>query len=127
MNLQQYQNDASRTCPSLGTEVLGGRELKTTDNIHMVLGMQTETAELSDVFKKHLAYNKPIDWVNAKEEIGDLMWYISNFCRINNINLEEIMQTNIEKLKIRFPDKFSQENAINRNLEKERVELEKNI
>ena len=115
MKLEEYIVEASRTCPSLGTEVLGGRDLKTIDNIHMVLGMQTEVAELSDVFKKHLAYNKPIDWVNVEEEVADAMWYIVNFCRINNI----------DKLRKRFPDKFTEEAAINRDTTAERAELEK--
>jgi NTP pyrophosphatase (non-canonical NTP hydrolase) len=125
MKTEEYFNEASRTCPSLGTEVLGGRDINTIDNIHMVLGMQTEVAELSDVFKKHLAYNKPIDWVNVEEEVADAMWYIANFCRINNINFEKILQNNIDKLRKRFPDKFSEEQAINRNVDVERIELEK--
>ena len=82
-------------------------------------------AEISDVFKKKLAYNKDIDWVNVKEEIGDLMWYISNFCNLNNWDLREILNTNIQKLKIRFPEKFEENQAINRNLEQERKTLEK--
>ena len=125
MKTEEYFKEASRTCPSLGTEVLGGRDINTIDNIHMVLGMQTEVAELSDVFKKHLAYNKPIDWVNVEEEVADAMWYIANFCRINNINFEKILQNNIDKLRKRFPDKFSEEQAINRNVDVERIELEK--
>lgn len=125
MKTEEYFKEAARTCPSLGTEVLGGRNINTIDNIHMVLGMQTEVAELSDVFKKHLAYNKPIDWVNVEEEIADAMWYIANFCRINNINFEKILQNNIDKLRRRFPDKFSEEQAINRDVNAERIELEK--
>ena len=62
---------------------------------------------------------------NIKEEIGDLMWYIMNLCTFNNFDLEEILQTNIDKLRIRFPEKFTEENALNRNLEQERKTLEK--
>jgi pyruvate,water dikinase len=42
------------------------------------------------------------------------------FCDINNINIENILDTNIEKLKARYGEKFTSERAINRNLEKER-------
>jgi NTP pyrophosphatase (non-canonical NTP hydrolase) len=117
MNYKEYQKEAARTCANLKSE--------TENNLHMMLGMQTETAELSDVFKKNLAYGKPIDWVNVKEEIGDLMWYIANFCTMNVIDLEQIMQTNIDKLRARFPEKFTQENALSRDLETERKILEK--
>lgn len=117
MKYQEYQKEAARTCAKLAND--------SDNNIHMILGMQTEVAELADVFKKNLAYGKPIDWVNAKEEIGDLMWYVANFCNLNDIDLEQVMETNINKLRARFPGKFTQENALNRDLETERKILEK--
>lgn len=116
MEIKEYQNLSKRTLVSLNS--------KLEDNIHMILGMQTESAELSDVFKKNLAYGKEIDWVNIKEEIGDQMWYIANICNINNWNLEDILETNIKKLEARYPDKFNQDKAVNRNLEVEREILE---
>ena len=86
--------------------------------LHMVMGMTTEVGELVDVFKKNMAYGKPIDWVNVEEEIGDLMWYIVNFCTEYDIDLESVLDKNISKLQKRFPDKvFSSEHAINRNVE----------
>lgn len=116
MEYKEYQKEAQRTCAKLANN--------STDNIHMLLGMQTEIAELADVFKKKLAYGKPIDWVNVKEELGDLMFYIANFCTINGLDLEEIMETNINKLRARYPEKFTQENALKRDLENERKILE---
>jgi NTP pyrophosphatase (non-canonical NTP hydrolase) len=113
-----YQKDAARTTSHLSTELL--------DNIHFTMGMCTEASELLDVFKKNLAYNKQIDWINVSEEVGDLMWYIANFCKINGINFEECIKTNIKKLKIRYPDKFNSDNAIYRDLDKERITLENN-
>ena len=126
MNLQQYTEAAERTCPQLGYP----RRSEPTraspiDNAHMVLGMVTEVAELADVFKKDMAYGKAIDWINVGEEVADVMWYLVNFCRMNNIVLERELDKNIEKLKVRFPDKFSGEAAINRNVAAERIELEK--
>lgn len=40
-------------------------------------------------------------------------------------SMEKILQVNIDKLKVRFPDKFSNEKALNRDLEAERIVLEK--
>jgi NTP pyrophosphatase (non-canonical NTP hydrolase) len=115
MEIKEYQEESKRTLASLGS---------TMDNIHMCLGLQTESAELSDVFKKFIAYEKPIDWVNVKEELGDLMWYVSNMCNVNGWDLRDIMATNISKLQARYPEKFTNENAINRDLETERKILE---
>ena len=39
-------------------------------------------------------------------------------------NIEQALQNNIDKLRVRYPDKFSEELAINRNLEMERKELD---
>jgi NTP pyrophosphatase (non-canonical NTP hydrolase) len=118
MNILEYQEAAGRTCPKLT------KEYEHIDSLHMILGMTTEVSELADVFKKNLAYNKEIDWINVKEEIGDIFWYLINFCTINNIDVEKQLYVNIEKLIARFPEKFNSENAINRNLEKERQILE---
>ena len=120
MNLQEYQSAAARTCPTLNSLP----DLNSLDNLHMVLGMVTEVAELADVFKKNIAYGKAIDWVNVKEELGDCFWYLANFARINGIDIESELGINIDKLKSRYPDKFSEEAAINRDLVKERSILE---
>lgn len=116
MDLKQYADDAFKTVSETGTITL--------DNHHMLFGMVTEVAECVDAFKKDLAYNKPVDWINVQEEIGDLMWYISNFCTFNDFDLEKILDQNIAKLKARYPNQFESDKAINRDLEKERKILE---
>jgi len=117
MEIQEYQEKSSRTLSILDSNI--------SDNIHMSLGLTTESAEIADVFKKKLAYNKEIDWINIKEEIGDLMFYIANICNINGWDLRDVLDTNIAKLKVRYPDKYSDDKAINRDLLTERKELEK--
>ena len=117
MQIKEYCESAKLTLADL-------KDLE-MDNIHMVLGMLTETGELADVFKKNLAYHKNIDWINVQEEIGDTMWYIANFCNINGFSLEDILSNNIEKLRTRYPNKFTEYDANNRNLDAERSVLEK--
>lgn len=90
----------------------------------MVLGMVTEVGELADAYKRTLAYGKSLDLTNVKEEVGDLMWYVVNFCRMTGIDMEDALGINIDKLRVRFPEKFSQEHALNRDLDAERSVLE---
>lgn len=118
MTIKEYQQQTSRTNATLDNSYWHMTAL------HMLMGMMTEVGELTDQFKKNLAYGKDIDWVNVKEEIGDLMWYISEFANQHNFDLEEILATNIAKLQKRFPEKFTSEYAINRNLDAEREILE---
>jgi len=116
MNFEQYTKEAERTSAILENETL--------NNLHYLLGMITEIGELLDIWKRNIAYKKDIDWINVKEELGDILWYFSNFLRINNIDFEEILNININKLKSRYPEKFTEEKAINRDLESERKILE---
>lgn len=116
MNIQQYIEESKRTCPDLGSDF--------NNQLHMVIGITTEAGELLDAYKKNLAYGKEIDVVNVKEEIFDIMWYLINLCRMLDVDPEFGMQNNIDKLRARYPEKFTSENAINRDLNKERKILE---
>lgn len=187
-SIVEYQLLASRTCPNLPGEHENER--------HMNLGVITEIGEVLDIFKKNLAYNKPLDVVNLGEELADISWYIVNKCRFHEIPLDDnfdtvkaevkqlldtqmftqndlsinlkaealmhpllqaycgptnnifsapivqlailaniaewyeldffqLLTNNIDKLRIRYPEKFTEEAALNRDLDAERAELEK--
>ena len=92
--------------------------------LHSAMGISTEAGELLDMLKKHIFYGKPIDFPNAKEEIGDALWYSAIAIDVLKTTLDEVMSVNIEKLKARYPEKFTSENALNRDLKKERIILE---
>ena len=80
---------------------------------------------LLDFLKKKLFYNKSIDIDAFSNESKSLFETMCTFCKVNNIDVKSILDTNIEKLKARYGEKFSSDRAINRNLEKERMILEK--
>jgi NTP pyrophosphatase (non-canonical NTP hydrolase) len=116
MDFKEYTKETQRTMAELGQSF--------ADQLHMVMGISTEAGELLDTYKKTLAYNKELDIVNIKEEIGDLLWYISNLLRVLDMDFEQVLYLNVEKLKARYPEKFTEDNAINRDLEAERKVLE---
>lgn len=91
---------------------------------HMMLGIASESGEVVDAIKKYLLYGKELDLVNLDEEMGDLLWYIAIYLSYRDKTFEEIMEKNIAKLKTRYPNKFTSEDALNRNLEAERKVLE---
>ena len=95
--------------------------------LHAALGMQTESAEFSDQLKKHIFYGKPLDKVNLKEELGDQLWYIAIALAALDSDFETEMARVINKLQVRYPDKFTNELAEVRNLVAEREELEKQL
>ncbi|MFN9451142.1 MAG: hypothetical protein ACK58U_15980 [Rubrivivax sp.] len=82
------------------------------------------STDLLDFSKKLLAYGKPIPRSNEIEAIYDLFECLRTLEKLYHIDKEETLQKNINKLKARYPDKFNAEQAINRDLDKERGILE---
>jgi NTP pyrophosphatase (non-canonical NTP hydrolase) len=86
---------------------------------HAIIGITTESTELLE----NLVSEK-FDVINMLEEAGDLGWYLSVMFDEVDTNFEVVMTTIIEKLKLRYPNKFKSEDAINRNIDAERKILE---
>lgn len=117
MNIEEYKAAAERTLIDKGHEM---------NLLHAALGIGTEAGELLDAFKRKLFYGKELDVVNIKEEMGDLMWYMAILLRELDLDFHEILDLNIAKLRARFPDKFTEKDALERNLDRERDILEGN-
>lgn len=103
MTPDQYVVDAMRSCrpgPDFGYDLN-----------HSLHGLASETGEIADTIKKHLVYDQPFNRENMHEELGDLMWYVALMCKACNFSLESIMIANVEKLKKRYPEKFTAEAA----------------
>lgn len=95
------------------------------DILHAILGISTESGELVDAVKRAIFYDLPFDYVNADEEMGDKSFYSSMYFFFRGISVFDILQQNENKLRARFPEgKFSQDRAVNRDLEGERKVLE---
>jgi NTP pyrophosphatase (non-canonical NTP hydrolase) len=118
MTLNNYQDNALRTCPNIGS---------LNDNInHMMLGLITETGEIADLHKKFFAYGKQFDLIKMELELGDLMWYIACLADMYGLKLDDIAYANINKLKMRFPQNFDGMLAINKDAEAEEKQLSNN-
>lgn len=94
------------------------------DILHGVLGIATEAGELLEAVALSIFDDEAFDMVNLKEELGDVFWYAAILSVRSDTNFTEIQTTNINKLKARYPDKFTSEDAINRDLDAERKVLE---
>ena len=80
---------------------------------HALHGMVAEIGEIHSIFQK--AYQgHEIRSKNIREELGDLLWFIAEYCTSMNWNLEDIMVENIEKLKRRYPNGFDSERSVHR-------------
>lgn len=122
MNWQQYEKDSERTEKKFPDGASLNQEQM--ELLHAAIGISTESGEILDAFKKHLIYGKELDLINISEEIGDVMWYVAIISRYLGHDFQTVLDTNINKLKARYPEKFTEEDALNRNLDAEREILE---
>lgn len=135
MTPDEYQQQASRTenTPLFiehGRRLLDNGAAATRHDqmlsrlIHAVLGMITELGEFCDPLKRHLIYGAELNVTNMGEESGDSAWYWALAANAMEMQLAEIFERNIAKLRARYPDKFTSEKALNRDLDAEKRALE---
>lgn len=91
--------------------------------LHGILGVATEAGEMLEALRKGLN-GEGFDTVNLFEECGDNQWYIAAMLRVMGKTFTDAQVANIAKLRKRFPNKFTEYDANNRNLTGERTTLE---
>lgn len=91
--------------------------------LHGILGKFTESGEMLVMLQKHI-HGAPLDLVNLGEEMGDDQWYNAILADAAGLDLDKVRSTIIAKLRARYPDKFTSEAAITRDLAAEREILE---
>ena len=121
MTGNEYQEQAMRTNDGhaqdrLADRMLAGimQEKDVAGLVNGLMGLSGEAGELTDLFKKWIFHNAPLDEEHAKKEVGDVCWYIAMICHSMGWNLSEIMQMNIDKLKARYPEGFDTEKSNHR-------------
>lgn len=98
------------------TEKTLNRKLSKEDVVHYcVYGLSGESGEAIEVLKKHNFHGHELKLDKLKEELGDTLWYLARLAATFNLSLEDIAVNNIEKLKRRYPQGFSEDRSINRD------------
>lgn len=82
--------------------------------INGVMGLCGEAGEAIDIVKKHLAQGHELDREKLIGELGDIAWYLAETATVLDVDLEEVLTRNIEKLKHRYPEGFDKQRSINR-------------
>ena len=70
------------------------------------IGMASEGGEFAEIVKKCVFQGKPLDAetrFHAKRELGDILWYWINSCRALDLDPNEVVEENVNKLKKRYP------------------------
>ncbi|MDE5855984.1 MAG: nucleoside triphosphate pyrophosphohydrolase family protein [Anaeroplasmataceae bacterium] len=110
MEINEYQELAMKTLnPALDKKDI---------LINAVMGLCGEAGEATDLVKKHLFQNHEFNKEEFIKELGDIAWYLAEACTAVDVNLEDVLEKNIAKLKQRFPNGFDKNDSIKRVDEK---------
>ena len=82
--------------------------------INGVMGLCGESGEAIDIVKKWLAQGHELDKAKLAGELGDIAWYLAETATALDLDLEDIFQANIDKLKKRYPQGFDAQRSIHR-------------
>ena len=82
--------------------------------INGVMGLCGESGEAIDIVKKWLAQGHALDKEKLAKELGDIAWYLAETATALDMDLDDIFQANIDKLKKRYPEGFDTERSIHR-------------
>ena len=103
MTINEYQ--------ALAMTTLNPRLSRKDVLINSVMGLCGESGEAIDIVKKWLAQGHELDKERLAKELGDIAWYLAEAATALDMDLEDILQANIEKLKHRYPEGFSCERS----------------
>lgn len=98
MDFNEYQRQARRTtnCKLSAKESLS----------NFGLGLAGEAGETIEQIKKYVYHGHELDRDKIKNELGDILWYLSNIADTLCITLGTVAMFNIEKLQRRYPEGF---------------------
>lgn len=115
VDLEKYQGFVkSVTSPETENTAMLIKRLMELDkilNVSVLLnaatGLGSEGGEFQEIVKKMVFQGKPANEENIfhlKRELGDIIWYWMNACRALNLDPNDVIAENVEKLKSRYPD-----------------------
>jgi NTP pyrophosphatase (non-canonical NTP hydrolase) len=100
MDFDYYQDAAS------GTDQFAASHTGSDDGLMIpLLGLAGETGTLLAEFKKKIRDGESYEGFHsrAEEELGDVLWYLSNIASRLNLSLSEIASKNLHKTQERWP------------------------
>lgn len=106
MMVNEYQKKAMRTVnPALSKNDL---------LINSVMGLCGESGEAIDIVKKWFAHGHELDREHLIKELGDVAWYLAEAATALEVDLDDVLRKNLDKLAARYPEGFATEKSVKR-------------
>lgn len=97
MDFDEYQSQAEAT--AIFPDELP--EFVETGQVYTVLGASGETGEIQEKLKKAIREDDPSYIEDMRDEVGDVLWYLSQVCEEFGWSMGEIADDNLAKLQDR--------------------------
>lgn len=111
MSANVYQALAARTLIDKPDFEISDPEIMLVWN---ALGLTDEAGEVAGAIKKGVLHQHGLDRDKVAKELGDVCWYIAALCTILGLDLGEVMQANIDKLRVRYPNGYKPADSLAR-------------
>lgn len=82
-------------------ELANDTRLDTADLEYLLLGFIGEVGEVYSLLAKNIRDETEFDRAKIKKELGDCLWFIATISADFGLELEEVAQANLDKLKLR--------------------------
>lgn len=103
MNADDYQQQAARTLIDAPDAPYSDDDIMLVWN---ALGLAGEAGEVADSIKKMVFHRHGVKRAELMKELGDVLWYVAALCTRLDVSLGEVMERNIAKLRVRYPDGY---------------------
>ncbi len=104
MKANEYQQLARRTLIDRPDFDISDEDIMLVWN---AIGLAGEAGEVAELVKKGVFHQHGVDRTKLEKELGDVLWYVAALCTKAGIDMGDVMQKNIDKLRMRYPEGFS--------------------
>ena len=98
MDFEQYQHDAY--------VAIQDHENNKEEVMHWAIGLGEEAGEALSVIK-HKYYGGHYDIEDLVGELGDVLWHIAALCTASGLDMQDVAEYNMAKLRHRYPTEAS--------------------
>lgn len=113
MDVNLYQQECLRTAKGMTNYIVltekGEGDINYAMLLNGLIGLNGESGECIDIYKKHLFQDHELDKDHLAKELGDVAWYLAVSASALGYDLEDIFRMNVEKLRARYHDGFDPE------------------
>jgi NTP pyrophosphatase (non-canonical NTP hydrolase) len=74
---------------------------KSKSNAHLIAGLASECGEVCKLFQKMAYKGEKISLEQLSEELGDVIWYVTQLATKYHLDMDDILCHNLYKLDIR--------------------------